>query len=79
MNQNEMENLAVEIIEDICLQEGEPTYVLDHNDLKDYFDGNVDDDVFAEVVELIPQVDIDKFNERLIPELEEAMVNAMVR
>ena len=77
MNLTDVENMAMEIIVEVAVDMGEPIYVLDHEDLKSYF---VDNEVenLDEIVALIPQVDIEKFNDRLIPEIEEELINSQV-
>ena len=78
MNQAEFENFAIEMLVELAVDMGEPFPIYNHDDLKDYFDGNVESEEFAEIVELIPNVDIEKFNDRLIPAIEEELVNRMV-
>ena len=78
MNQIEFEKFALEMLISIAIDEKEPFYIIDHDDLKDYFDGNVEEEEFAEIVELIPNVDITTFNDKLIPAMEEELVNMMV-
>lgn len=78
MNQIEFEKFALEMLISIAIDEKEPFYIIDHDDLKDYFEGNVSQEGLDEIVELIPNVDIEKFNDRVIPEMEEELVNMMV-
>lgn len=78
MNQNEFENYAIDVLVELAVDEGEMFYIIDHDDFKDYFDGNVEPEEFAEIVELIPNVDLDKFNERLVEEMEQGFINSAV-
>lgn len=78
MNQKEFEKYAIEMLVELAVDENEPFYIINHDDLKDYFDGNVEPEEFAEIIELIPNVDIDKFNDKLIPAIEDGLVNRMV-
>lgn len=75
MNKTEFENFAIEMLVELAVDENEPFYIIDHDDLKDYFDGNVEPEEFAEIVEIIPNIDVDKFNDRLIREMEDGLVN----
>lgn len=80
---NKVENLtkiAKEIIVDIAVTElGEPTYVIDHDDLKEYIVDNLyDEPDLDELVALIPEVDLKKFNDELISEIEDELINRAV-
>lgn len=77
MNVKDVENMALEIIVEVAVDMGEPTYIIDHEDLKEYFVAN-EVEGLDEIVELIPEVDIEKFNDRLIPEIEEELINSQI-
>lgn len=78
MNLKEFENMAIEVIVECAVDMGESTYVIDHEDLKSYFEDSEAFENVDEIMELIPQVDIDKFNDRLIPEVEEELINYQI-
>ena len=78
MNQKEFEKFAIEMLVELAVDMGEPFPIYDHDDLKDYFDGNVSQEEFDEIVELIPNVDIEEFNDKVIPAMDEGIVNMRV-
>lgn len=70
-NLTQIETQAIEILVDICTDLGEPLYVLDHNEIVDAF---VDNDVKVDLTK-IDEIDLDKFNEKLVAECEDALIN----
>ena len=78
MNQKEFEKFAIEMLVELAVDMGEPFPIYNHDDLKDYFEGNVSQEEFDEIVELIPNVDIEKFNDKVIPAMDEGIVNMRV-
>ena len=77
MNLNEIKKLAIEIMVDCCVDEGEPSYFIDHNDLMEVITSNEEmtDDEIVELSELVTEIDLEKLNEELIDEVEAELIN----
>lgn len=77
MNKNEIKKLAIEIMVDVCVDEGEPSYFIDHNDVVEVITSNEEmtDDEVVELSELVSEIDLEKLNEELIDEIESELIN----
>ncbi len=75
MNRTEIENLVMKSVVECSIDMGEPTYVIDHEDLKEYLMDAVDDESkLSEVESIIPTIDLDSLNERILSEIEDEMI-----